>query len=107
MAHACGTHCLPLATRELEDELALVFGLGLEHGERPAEVGAAPVDERRAGVVGRDGYGLEEGVEGVQGDGREAGARCRGEHGGHAWRKSGILRAMTASRKGLYIRRID
>lgn len=102
MADPCGPYGLPLATGELEDELALVLGLGLEDGEGPADVGEAPVDERRAGVVGRDGYGLEEGVEGVQGNCREAGARCGGEHGGHARQNSEDLRCMTASKQVLY-----
>ena len=58
MANPCGPYGLPLAAGELKDELALVLGLGFEDSEGPTYVGEAPVDERRAGVVGWDGYGL-------------------------------------------------
>ena len=88
MADPCGPHGLALAAGKLKDELALVLRLGLEDGEGPAHVGQAPVDERRAGMVSWDGYRLEEGVEGVKGDGRKAGVGCGGEHGGHARQNS-------------------
>lgn len=85
MAHAGRAHRLPLAAGELEDELALVLGFGLEDGEGAAEEGEAPVDEGCAGVVCGDGDGLEQGVEGVEGDGCERG----GEHGGDGWGEGG------------------
>lgn len=59
MADADGTHDLAFAAGKLEDELAVVHGLGLEYGERRALKGAPPVYE--AGL--RDSEGEEVVVE--------------------------------------------
>lgn len=62
MAGADGTDDLAFAAGKLEYELAVVHGLGLEHGEGRAFKGAPPVHEagvRDAGeeVVVEEGHG--------------------------------------------------
>jgi len=63
-----GTYGLPFASREFQDELYVMLGLGPEHRRRCALECATPVLEHGSRRRSVDGNGLEKGIKFVKRD---------------------------------------
>lgn len=90
MSYARSTDGLAFSPGELEDELTMVLGLGLENGQGRADIAEPPVDKSRPCMAGRHGDGLEQRIEILEGNGGEA--RTEGRGGGHDEEGEGAVR---------------